>query len=44
MDKPDFSDEGIILVLGVTGAGKSYFLNKLKSHCVREGHGLQSGV
>ncbi|KAL6353612.1 hypothetical protein LRP88_14110 [Fusarium phalaenopsidis] len=42
MDKRDFSNEGIILVLGVTGSGKSYFLNRLKSHSVKEGHGLQS--
>lgn len=42
MKKNGFSNEGIILVLGVTGSGKSYFLNKLKSHSVQEGHGLQS--
>lgn len=44
MDKADFSNEGIILVLGVTGAGKSYFLNKLGAQGVKEGHGLQSGT
>ncbi|KAJ4255840.1 hypothetical protein NW757_004463 [Fusarium falciforme] len=42
MDKSDFSSDGVILLLGVTGAGKSYFLNKLKSHSAKEGHGLQS--
>ncbi|RSL86599.1 hypothetical protein CEP51_002716 [Fusarium floridanum] len=42
MNNDNFSNEGIILVLGVTGSGKSYFLNKLKSHSVKEGHGLQS--
>ncbi|RSL49414.1 hypothetical protein CEP54_012460 [Fusarium duplospermum] len=42
MAKLDFSNEGIILVLGVTGAGKSYFLNKLGAHGVKEGHGLES--
>ncbi|KAM7210430.1 P-loop containing nucleoside triphosphate hydrolase protein [Rhypophila decipiens] len=36
-------DKGIIMVLGVTGAGKSYFINKLRGHkCVKEGHSLQS--
>ncbi|RSL74410.1 hypothetical protein CEP53_000243 [Fusarium sp. AF-6] len=38
----DISNEGVILVLGVTGSGKSYFLNKLKSHSAKEGHGLKS--
>ncbi|KAJ4327230.1 hypothetical protein N0V84_002360 [Fusarium piperis] len=42
MEKLDFSNEGMILVLGVTGSGKSYFLNQLKSHSVQEGRGLQS--
>ncbi|KAI8723146.1 AIG1-type G domain-containing protein [Fusarium sp. LHS14.1] len=42
MEKHDYSNEGIILVLGVTGSGKSYFLNKLRSHSVKEGHSLQS--
>ncbi|KAH7146868.1 P-loop containing nucleoside triphosphate hydrolase protein [Dactylonectria estremocensis] len=42
MEDYDFSSEGIILVLGVTGAGKSYFLNQLKSHSVEEGHSLRS--
>ncbi|KAF4343937.1 triacylglycerol lipase II precursor [Fusarium beomiforme] len=34
--------DGIILVMGVTGAGKSYFLNQLKSQSVSEGHSLYS--
>ncbi|KAF9869947.1 hypothetical protein CkaCkLH20_12556 [Colletotrichum karsti] len=38
----DDSNEGVILVMGVTGAGKSYFLNQLKSQCVKEGHSLSS--
>ncbi|KAH7013727.1 P-loop containing nucleoside triphosphate hydrolase protein [Ilyonectria destructans] len=42
MEDYDFSSEGIILVLGVTGAGKSYFLNQLKSHSATEGHSLHS--
>ncbi|KAH7127553.1 P-loop containing nucleoside triphosphate hydrolase protein [Dactylonectria macrodidyma] len=36
----DDSSEGVILVMGVTGAGKSYFLNQLKSQSVQEGHSL----
>lgn len=39
----DDSSEGVILVMGVTGAGKSYFLNQLKSQCVKEGHSLFAG-
>ncbi|KAF5003060.1 hypothetical protein FDECE_10371 [Fusarium decemcellulare] len=42
MNDYDLSNEGIILVLGVTGAGKSYFLNQLKKHSTQEGHGLHS--
>ncbi|KAK3935665.1 P-loop containing nucleoside triphosphate hydrolase protein [Diplogelasinospora grovesii] len=34
--------DGIILLMGVTGAGKSYFLNQLKAGSVGEGHGLRS--
>ncbi|KAK2600085.1 hypothetical protein QQS21_005171 [Conoideocrella luteorostrata] len=34
MEECDFSNEGIILVLGVTGTGKSYFLNQLKRHSI----------
>lgn len=36
--------KGIILLVGVTGAGKSYFLNKLiGDEIVREGHNINSG-
>jgi type II secretory ATPase GspE/PulE/Tfp pilus assembly ATPase PilB-like protein len=42
LDMDDQSD-GVILVMGVTGAGKSYFLNQLKSQSVIEGHSLFSG-
>ncbi|KAH6869248.1 P-loop containing nucleoside triphosphate hydrolase protein [Thelonectria olida] len=42
MEDHDFSSEGFILVLGVTGAGKSYFLNQLKRHSAEEGHSLHS--
>ncbi|CCF32236.1 hypothetical protein CH063_04656 [Colletotrichum higginsianum] len=36
----DDSSEGVVLVMGVTGAGKSYFLNQLQNHSVKEGHSL----
>lgn len=39
----DDSSEGVILVMGVTGAGKSYFLNQLQNHSVKEGHSLFAG-
>lgn len=42
MDDDELSREGVVLVMGVTGAGKSYFLNRLKSNCVQEGHSLRS--
>lgn len=32
----------MVLVMGVTGAGKSYFINKLKEGAMEEGEGLQS--
>ena len=32
----------MVLVLGVTGAGKSYFVNQLKEGAVVEGEGLES--
>jgi hypothetical protein len=38
------SNEGIILVLGVTGAGKSSFVDQLKENCVVVGHSLHSGM
>ena len=43
MDDMDISSEGIIMVMGVTGAGKSHFVNQLKDHSVKEGHSLRSG-
>lgn len=36
-------DCGMILVMGVTGSGKSYFINKLAQGSVAEGAGLRSG-
>ncbi|KAH7174304.1 P-loop containing nucleoside triphosphate hydrolase protein [Fusarium flagelliforme] len=33
---------GVIIVMGVTGAGKSYLLNQLKAGSAREGHSLRS--
>lgn len=42
MENSDFSNEGIILLLGVTGAGKSFFLNQLKQGSAVEGHTLHS--
>jgi predicted GTPase len=36
-------DCGMILVMGVTGSGKSYFINKLVEGSVAEGSGLRSG-
>lgn len=46
MAKPTMNhkSDGVILVMGVTGAGKSYFLNQLKSESVAEGHSLYSGT
>lgn len=40
----DNKSDGVVLVMGVTGAGKSYFLNQLKSESVVEGHSLYSGM
>lgn len=37
------SDCGMILVMGVTGSGKSYFINKVSEGSVVEGAGLRSG-
>lgn len=34
--------ESLILVMGVTGAGKSYFINQLKPNSVTEGHSIVS--
>ncbi|GKU08218.1 unnamed protein product, partial [Fusarium langsethiae] len=38
----DDLSHGVILVMGVTGVGKSYFLNQLKRQSVKEGHSLFS--
>ncbi|WXC67195.1 hypothetical protein SNK03_012972 [Fusarium graminearum] len=38
----DDGSNGVILVMGVTGAGKSYFINQLKSQSTDEGHSLYS--
>ncbi|KAJ4005565.1 hypothetical protein NW752_002398 [Fusarium irregulare] len=35
-------NDGVIVIMGVTGAGKSYFLNRLKENAVEEGHSLFS--
>ena len=32
----------MVLVMGITGAGKSYFINKLKDGAVVEGDSLES--
>jgi len=34
----------MILVMGATGVGKSYFINKLAAGSVTEGAGLKSGM
>ena len=41
---PSNSNQSVemVLVMGVTGAGKSYFINRLKEGAVEEGEGLQS--
>lgn len=39
----DSENEGIILVMGVTGAGKSYFINQLHPNSVKEGDTLEAG-
>ena len=36
------SQTDMVLVMGITGAGKSYFVNKLKEGAVVEGDGLES--
>jgi len=36
------SQQGMVLVMGITGSGKSYFVNQLKSGAVLEGDTLES--
>lgn len=36
------TDCSMILVMGVTGSGKSYFINQLAKGAVVEGHGVSS--
>lgn len=36
--------ESMIVVMGATGVGKSYFLNKLSADSVEEGAGLHSST
>ncbi|KAH6629362.1 hypothetical protein C7974DRAFT_185147 [Boeremia exigua] len=38
----NMQSDSLILVMGVTGAGKSYFINQLKPNSVAEGHGIRS--
>jgi predicted GTPase len=42
MDEDDPTDQNIVLVMGLTGAGKSFFINKLTGQNVEEGHKLKS--
>lgn len=42
-DFDDNTEYSMILVMGVTGSGKSYFINKLVEDSVTEGSGLRSG-
>jgi Tfp pilus assembly pilus retraction ATPase PilT len=36
------SEQGMVLVMGITGSGKSYFVNQLKAGAVAEGDTLES--
>jgi predicted GTPase len=36
------TSDGMVLVMGITGSGKSYFVNQLKSGAVVEGDTLES--
>lgn len=38
----DMQSDSLVLIMGVTGAGKSYFINQLKPNSVTVGHGLKS--
>jgi ABC-type lipoprotein export system ATPase subunit len=35
-------DSDMVLIMGLTGSGKSRFLNLLKPNAAEEGHGLRS--
>jgi predicted GTPase len=35
-------EQGMVLIMGVTGAGKSYFINRLKDGSVVEGSSMDS--
>jgi predicted GTPase len=39
----DDIEYSMILVMGVTGSGKSYFVNKLQAGAAVEGHNLNAG-
>lgn len=38
----NLESESLVLVMGVTGVGKSYFINKLKPGSVKESRGIKS--
>lgn len=42
MDDSKGTDQTLILVMGLTGAGKTYFINKLTGQNLNEGHALRS--
>jgi predicted GTPase len=42
MTQLDNAVQNLVLVMGLTGAGKSYFVNKLSGKNLQEGHTLAS--
>lgn len=42
MDDYERIDQNMVLVMGLTGAGKTYFINKLTGQKLNEGHELRS--
>jgi len=42
MDEFEPINQNLVLVMGLTGAGKSYFINKLTGQNLVEGPGLKS--
>jgi len=42
MTQSETVDQNLVLVMGLTGAGKSYFINKLSGQNLQEGHNLAS--